>query len=76
MATLAPIVGDVIVRLPDVLARVHVARSTLYRLIRAGDFPRPVKLSGPSGTAVGWRASDVDRWIASRTNPTEAARRG
>lgn len=64
--------GDVILRLPDVLARVALSRATLYRLIGTGDFPRPLKLSG---YAVGWRASDIDRWIATRINPTDAARR-
>jgi prophage regulatory protein len=55
--------GDSILRLPEVLARVSLSRPTLYRLIRARTFPRPVQL-GPS--AVGWRASDVDQWIANR----------
>ena len=70
---MATLTGDVILRLPDVLARVGIKRSTLYRLVASGGFPRPVKLSG---YAVGWRASDVDRWIADRVNPTDAARRG
>ena len=67
--------GDSILRLPDVLARVGLSRPTLYRLIRDAMFPRPLAL-GPS--AVGWRASDIDRWIADRQEgalPTEGARR-
>lgn len=65
--------GDVILRLPDVLARVGISKPTLYRLLReGGDFPRPLKLSGYT---VGWRKSDIDRWIATRTNPTDAASR-
>jgi prophage regulatory protein len=65
-------VGDSILRLPAVLARVGLSRDTVYRLIRKGAFPRPLTLSTQS---VGWRASDIDRWIAERVNPTEAARR-
>jgi prophage regulatory protein len=64
--------GDSILRLPDVLARVGLSRPTLYRLIALGTFPRALPL-GPQ--AVGWRASDVDQWIADRINPTDAARR-
>ena len=63
--------GDSILRLPEVLARVGLSRPTLYRLIRDATFPRPLAL-GPS--AVGWRASDIDRWIADRQEgvlPTE-----
>jgi prophage regulatory protein len=66
------VVGDSILRLPDVLKRIGLGRATLYRLIRTGAFPPALKLS-PS--AIGWRASDIDRWIAERVNPTEAARR-
>jgi prophage regulatory protein len=50
-------------RLPEVLRRVGVGRSTLYRWIEAGQFPGPVRL-GPNTSA--WLASDVDRWIAKR----------
>jgi len=64
--------GDSILRLPDVLARVGFKRSALYELIKAGQFPRPLPLTAH---AVGWRASDVDQWIADRINPTDAARR-
>jgi prophage regulatory protein len=55
--------GDSILRLPAVLERVGLSERTVYRLIRDRTFPRPLQL-GPS--AVGWRASDVDRWIADR----------
>jgi len=35
----------------------------IYRLIREGDFPRPVKLGQ---RAVAWRESDISDWIDSR----------
>lgn len=68
----APVINETILRLPEVLARVGVSERTLYRWTAAGTFPRPLQM-GPS--AVGWRASDVDRWIANLVNPTDAARR-
>jgi prophage regulatory protein len=36
---------------------------SIYRLIRLGDFPRPVKLGQ---RAVAWRESDINDWIDSR----------
>jgi prophage regulatory protein len=54
--------ADAILRLPGVLHAAGFKRSTLYRLIAAGRFPRPVAL-GPR--AVGWRESDITAWIES-----------
>jgi prophage regulatory protein len=50
-------------RLPVVLRRIGVSRSTLYKLIQRGDFKAPVKL-GPR--SVGWLCTDTDDFIASR----------
>jgi len=36
---------------------------SIYRLIREGQFPRPVKLGQ---RAVAWRESDISDWINSR----------
>ena len=52
-----------ILRLPEVLARVGLGRSTVYQLMAAGDFPASVRLTPNS---VGWRSDDIDAWIASR----------
>jgi len=54
--------NEMFLRLPGVLARVPVGRSTLLGWVRAGTFPAPVKL-GPMTTA--WRASDVQAWADS-----------
>ncbi len=50
-------------RLPAVLARTGLARSTIYAAIDAGDFPRPLKLSA---RAIGFIAAEVDEWIEQR----------
>lgn len=47
-------------RQAQVLRFVPVSKSTLWRYIHAGSFPRPFKLS--PGVSV-WRAEDVRRWI-------------
>ena len=40
-----------------------MSRSSIYKLMQNGEFPRPVKI-GP--TAVRWRASDITAWVESR----------
>ncbi len=40
-----------------------LSRSSIYRLMDAGDFPRPVKLTGK---AVRWPESVVTAWLAER----------
>lgn len=50
-----------IIRLKTVLLRTGLSRSTLYRKIADGTFPRqlPISING-----AGWHESAVDRWIA------------
>lgn len=44
-----------------------LSRSTIYRMMNNGDFPRPVVLGR---RAVGWRAADVETWIKQREEAT------
>jgi len=53
---------DTLEPLPNVLARVSLAKPTIYKLIAKGEFPRPIKI----GRASRWRASDIDAWIAAQ----------
>jgi prophage regulatory protein len=39
---------------------IPLSRSTLWRKIRSGDFPQPVRISA---NAVAWRADDIRCWI-------------
>ena len=50
-------------RLPEVLARTGLSRSTIYVRLDQGRFPRPVSLGA---RAVGWIESEVDEWIRER----------
>jgi prophage regulatory protein len=52
-----------ILRRPQVEARTGCARSTLYCAMKAGTFPKAVKLGARS---VGWLSSEVDEWLAGR----------
>ena len=56
---------DRILRLPAVMERTGLCRSSIYEYIAAGDFPPQVKL-GPR--AVGWRERDVIDWIEKRAS--------
>lgn len=50
-----------ILRLKSVLERTGLSRSTLYRKIQLGTFPKQLKISV---RCAGWRESDVDTWLS------------
>lgn len=52
---------DRIIRIRTVLARTGLSRSTLYRKINEGTFPKQVQVSIHGA---GWRESAINRWIA------------
>lgn len=43
----------------DIAVLTRLSRSTIYRLIGCGRFPKPLKI----GRASRWRAADIDAWI-------------
>lgn len=49
-----------ILRIGTVLERTGLSRSTLYRKIEEGTFPRQVRIAE---RAVGWRESAVAGWV-------------
>ena len=49
---------------------VPVCASTLWRWVRLGKFPKPIKLS--SRVTV-WRAEDVQAWLTRQADQQEAA---
>lgn len=61
---------DRIIRMKTVLHRTGISRSTLYRKMAEGSFPRSVKLGEHSA---GWRESSINRWIANPTGWREPA---
>ena len=52
-----------ILRLPEVSQATGLSRSTIFRLVQAGDFPSSVRLTART---IGWRIDDVESWIAAR----------
>ena len=65
----SPLGGERLLPIEDVTARTSLSRSEIYRRITLGEFPRPIRLSGPTGSRggrVAFVASEIDAWIAAR----------
>jgi prophage regulatory protein len=56
--------NEQLLRLPALLEATGLARSTLYRLVKIGDFPRPIKIRGSRASV--WLRSAVHSWIQAR----------
>lgn len=54
-------------RLPEVLRRVGLSRSTVYRMVSAGTFPAQVKVTARTSA---WPESAVSAWMAERIRST------
>lgn len=52
-----------LIRLREVQHRVGLGRSTIYRWMDEGKFPRPYTLGG---YVVAWLEADIDSWISSK----------
>ncbi len=59
--------NDRLLRLSEVQTRTALGRSTIYRLMRNGDFPEPLKIGA---RAVRWRESEIEEWLATRPRAT------
>ena len=47
-------------RRPTVEEMLGLSRSTIYRMMQDGEFPRPVKIGR---RAVGWSSEEIESWI-------------
>ena len=52
-----------LMRLPEVVQMTGVSRSTIYRWMENGEFPRQISLGA---NTVAWLESDVNDWIQLR----------
>lgn len=55
-------IGEVLLRLPQVLAMTGRGRTSTLDDVKAGTFPKPIKI----GSASFWVCSEVQAWIAAR----------
>ena len=60
---MTPSQQDRLLRRGEVELRCGLARTSIYRMMRAGKFPEPVKV-GPR--AVRWAKSEIEKWVAER----------
>ena len=63
-----------VIRKPELLSRVPLSDPTIWRLERAGKFPRHLQLGGNS---VGWFEAEIEAWLAKKAadrDSIEAAR--
>ena len=60
-----------ILRLPNVLDRTGLSRSTVYLRVTEGRFPKPVSLGA---RAVGWIETEVEEWIARQIEASREVR--
>ena len=61
------------IRLNEVLSRTGFGRTSIYRKMEDGSFPKSLKLGGPpkdpnefDSRAIAWLEAEVDQWIESR----------
>lgn len=52
-----------ILRLSEVENYVGLKRSTIYRMVNSGGFPKQIKLTP---RCVGWRCTEIQHWISQR----------
>ena len=50
-------------RLPKTMELTGVKRSSLYAMVKAGQFPKPIKLSSRCSA---WVVAELEEWIASK----------
>lgn len=55
--------SDEVLKLPQVLARVGLSRSTWLQGVKRRVYPAPIRLSE---RRVGWTAASIDAWLADR----------
>ena len=59
------------IRLPEVITRTGLKRSSIYAAVLAGTFPAQIPLGE---RAVGWDESEVSAWIEARIQAARAQR--
>jgi len=54
-----------IIRMPKLKAKIDLPKSSIYELIRLGEFPSPIVIGK---RRVAWVVSEVDDWLACVTS--------
>jgi prophage regulatory protein len=59
-----------VMRLAQVVEYTRLSRSTIYRLMGTGEFPKQIKLASH---ASGWLLADIDHWLETRHKISHAS---
>lgn len=62
-----------IIRLKEVIGSTGLARSTIYKFVSAGMFPKPISLGD---RCVGWLESEVQDWILGKVKERDLSMGG
>lgn len=60
-----------IMRTPEVVKITGLSKTTIWRRVRSGDFPAPIRLGGLATRSVGWREGEIENWIDTREVVTD-----
>ena len=58
-------------RLPQLKAKLKVSGSSIWAWVKAGKFPKPIKLSE---NCTAWNAADIEAWAADRIAASQAGK--
>lgn len=59
-----------LLRMPDVIVQVALSKSQIYKLIKEGSFPKPIKVGSRVSA---WVSEDIGRWIDQTINAANDA---
>jgi len=63
--------SHIILRLPTVITRTGLSRSTIYLMMSKKQFPLPISLGD---RAVGWIEEEINNWIEQRIGNSRAVK--
>lgn len=66
----APPASRRVLRLPEVISKTGLSRTTLYTMSKTGQFPLSISLGGK---AMGWIEAEIDAWIEDRMAARQSA---
>lgn len=62
-----------ILRLRALTVLLGISRTTVWRRVKNGEIPAPIRLGGTKSQAIGWRRTEIERWLADRPRATGEA---
>ncbi|MBC3229973.1 helix-turn-helix transcriptional regulator [Serratia fonticola] len=58
-----------LISLKTVIEWCSMSRATVYRQVKAGHFPEPIRVTGgPNARRIAWREDDIQQWLSDRQN--------